>query len=99
MDDQRPEKVRAARTKADKARKKRIAREWSAFRQEHLYSQVKLAQVLGISRRTVQYVEAEDGGPMPSASTLSQFQALKARFATKMDARTEEWRDSLEAAK
>ena len=32
--------------------------EWRKFRKDHLFTQVKLAEVLGLSRRTVQLIEA-----------------------------------------
>jgi DNA-binding XRE family transcriptional regulator len=47
------------------------------FRKAHLYTQVRLAQTLGISRRTVQYIEDEDFTAWgPNAETLARFRAL-----------------------
>jgi len=51
------------------------ARQWKKFRKKHYFSQERLAQVLGISRRAVQYVEA--GQLTPHASTLFKFEVLR----------------------
>lgn len=59
-----------------------IARDWRNFRTRFKYSQEKLATALGISRRTVQYVES--GNPddpnwscIPSPATQQRFKVLK----------------------
>ena len=52
--------------------------EWQQFRKENLFTQVKLAEVLGISRRSVQLVEASRVSPFPG--TLRKFLALKAKY-------------------
>jgi DNA-binding XRE family transcriptional regulator len=52
--------------------------EWLQFRKTHLFTQVKLAEVLGLSRRTVQLVEK--GKVTPIQSTLRKFKALKAKY-------------------
>lgn len=52
--------------------------EWTRFRKEFLFTQTKLADVLGISRRTVQFIEA--GELTPLTSTLRRFNALKAKY-------------------
>jgi DNA-binding XRE family transcriptional regulator len=61
--------------------KERDARreEWRKFRKDHLFTQVKLAEVLDLSRRTVQLIEAGKVSPFPD--TLRKFQALKARHS------------------
>ena len=51
--------------------------EWRQFRKNHLFTQVKLAEVLGLSRRAVQWIEAGKVTPLPS--TLRLFKALKAK--------------------
>lgn len=51
--------------------------EWRSFRLRFLFTQAKLAEILGVSRRTVQSVEA--GRVTPATSTLRMFLALKAR--------------------
>lgn len=72
-------------TKEQLARQRSIAKEWIRFRTKHLFSQQKLAETLGISRRTVQYVESGKGqNPdwpcIPADVTLRKFDALKAKF-------------------
>lgn len=52
--------------------------EWARFRKEFLFTQVKLADILEISRRTVQFIEAGELTPLPS--TLRKFNALKAKY-------------------
>ena len=74
-----------APTKAQKARQRAIAREWTQFRVKHLFSQVRLAEALGVSRRTVQYVETgkshrPEWACIPSDETQRRFNALKAKF-------------------
>ena len=51
--------------------------EWKKFRKDRLFTQTKLAEVLGLSRRTVQLIEAGKVSPFPD--TLRKFWALKAR--------------------
>jgi len=53
-------------------------REWIRFRKDNLLTQVKLAEVLGISRRTVQFVESAELTPLQS--TLRRFRTLKAKY-------------------
>lgn len=53
-------------------------REWCAFRTQYLFSQKKLAEVLGISRRTVQQIEA--GRISPHQETLRLFSRLKEKY-------------------
>ena len=68
------------RSKPDKEdlqiRRKRQA-EWREFRRNFLFTQKKLGEVLGISRRTVQQVEA--GLVTPLAETLRRFIILRRR--------------------
>lgn len=52
--------------------------EWRTFRTRYLFSQKKLAEVLGISRRTVQEIEA--GRITPHMETLRLFSRLKAKY-------------------
>jgi DNA-binding XRE family transcriptional regulator len=54
--------------------------EWKKFRKDRLFTQSKLAEVLGLSRRTVQLIEAGKVSPFPE--TLRKFQALKARHSS-----------------
>ncbi len=57
--------------------RKRRKVEWREFRRDHLFTQKKLADVLGISRRTVQKIEAAQTTPL--ADTLSRFKILQTR--------------------
>jgi DNA-binding XRE family transcriptional regulator len=52
--------------------------EWRAFRRNFPLTQSELAEELGISRRTVQAVEAGEVTPHPR--TLRRFSAVKASF-------------------
>jgi DNA-binding XRE family transcriptional regulator len=54
-------------------------KEWIEFRRKHLFSQVRLAETLGISRRTVQAIEAASA-KRPHFDTLRKFYALKAKY-------------------
>lgn len=54
------------------------AREWKRFRRKNLLSQVDLAQLLDISRRSVQNVEL--GKRKPFVNTLRKFAVLKGRY-------------------
>jgi transcriptional regulator with XRE-family HTH domain len=52
--------------------------EWSQFRKKNLFTQVRLAEVLDISRRTVQLIESCRVSPFPG--TLRKFLALKTKY-------------------
>ena len=58
---------------------KRLAVEFSQFRQDNNLSQKLLAEVIGISRRTIQSVEA--GRILPHKQTLDAFEKLKLKYA------------------
>lgn len=55
------------------------AREWRAFRRNFLYTQVVLAEALGISERSVQYIE--HGKVTPGLETQRQFRILQLKHA------------------
>lgn len=59
--------------------RQRRAREWKQFRRDHLFTQERLAEVLGVSRGTVQNVERQLHDPM--AQLEGKFRALKAKHA------------------
>jgi hypothetical protein len=63
-------------TEKDLRKRKTRAKEWRAFMKDHLFTEVKLAEVLGISRRDVQYIKA--GLVTPHPKTLQDFAVLKA---------------------
>jgi DNA-binding XRE family transcriptional regulator len=55
------------------------AHEWSTFRRRNLFTQAKLAETLGISRRTIQMIEsARDNYPHPG--TIRKFLTLKQNY-------------------
>lgn len=59
------------------------AREWKKFRRKFFFTQVRLADILGVSRRCVQNVEA--GKVRPLASTLAVFEVLKGKHNGRKD--------------
>lgn len=69
------------RTTAEELRRERekLACELLAFRQKHLCTQIRLSELLGISRRCLQYAEA--GIALPLMSTRAKFLELKREFA------------------
>jgi len=66
-------------TREDRREQKKRKDEWREFRKEHLYTQKKLAEAIGVSRRTVQEIEA--GRVIPYPHTLRLFEALKAKYS------------------
>lgn len=54
------------------------AEEWRSFRKNNLITQKKLSDILGISRRTIQQIEA--GIITPHNSTLRIFAAYAAKY-------------------
>lgn len=67
-------------TEEDLERRTRRQAEWVEFRKEYLFTQKRLAEILGISRRTVQQVEAGLVTPLPD--TLRSFLTLKAKYSS-----------------
>ena len=57
---------------------KRLALEFSKFRGSNNLSQKLLAEVIGISRRTIQSIEA--GTILPQQATLKKFEELQAKY-------------------
>lgn len=64
-------------TKEQLAERKVRQEEWKAFRAKHLFTQAALADALGISKRTVQYVEAGKFTPQPD--TIAAMRVLQAK--------------------
>jgi DNA-binding XRE family transcriptional regulator len=54
------------------------AKEWRDFMANNLFTEKRLAETIGISRRTVQMVRA--GNVTPHDSTLRLFATLKAKY-------------------
>ena len=65
-------------TEEDLLERRTRREEWLKFRKDNLFTQVKLAEILEISRRTVQFIEAAELTPL--MSTLRKFRALKAKY-------------------
>ena len=61
-----------------------LAIQFSRFRQDHNLSQKLLAEVIGISRRTIQSIEA--GRILPHKATVDAFNDLKAKYAAEAKA-------------
>ena len=62
---------------ADKE-KLRYGREWHKFRESNNLSQKFLSELIGVSRRTIQSVEA--GGIIPQEATLAKFEQLRTKY-------------------
>lgn len=58
---------------------KRLAIEFSEFRNKNNLSQKLLAEIIGVSRRTIQSVEAAK--ILPQKGTLKKFEDLRAKYA------------------
>jgi DNA-binding XRE family transcriptional regulator len=58
-----------------KKERRERAEEWYRFRKENLFTQKRLADTLGISRRTVQQIEA--GNVTPLYETQRRFAVLR----------------------
>ena len=59
--------------------KKRFAKEWKSFRKKNKLSQVLLAEIIHVSRRTIQSIEAS--GIIPQKGTLDKFEELRDKYA------------------
>jgi DNA-binding XRE family transcriptional regulator len=69
-----------------KLRKKR-AEDWVIFRRNNLFTQKRLAAVIGVSRRTVQQIEG--GHVEPHPQTLRRFAVFKKKCEANADLRLE----------
>lgn len=65
-------------TSSDTKAMQSTAKEWKKFREDNKLSQKFLAEVVGISRRTIQSVEA--GLILPQKRTMDAFLALQAKY-------------------
>lgn len=65
-------------TKEDLNRRKSRAKLWKEFRSENLLTQTALAELLGISRRSVQYTERAEIAP--HKETDRRFHALMLKY-------------------
>lgn len=66
---------------APESQRVEVAKEWIAFRHDHMMTQQELANALGISRRSVNYIEAAQKYPGPL--TQGMMRALVARVGKK----------------
>jgi DNA-binding XRE family transcriptional regulator len=66
---------------ARRKERERLADEFLRFRQQNLHTQRMLAEVIGISRRTVQSIEA--GAVLPHVRVREAFLRLKQRHSKK----------------
>lgn len=65
-------------SKAERAKRTELATELKSFRRAHLFTQVSLAEVLGISRREIQYLENEHVSA--GYTVLGKFRTLQAKY-------------------
>jgi DNA-binding XRE family transcriptional regulator len=65
------------------------AKEWADFRKNFLFSQRRLAEIVGCSRRTVVNIEA--GAVTPHADLLRRFAYLKFKHETERHRREGGW--------
>lgn len=65
-------------TTRDMAERKKRAKEWKEFRKNHLFTQKKLAEVLGISRRTIQMIE--NSRVSPKMTVLGSMRTLQTKY-------------------
>ena len=73
--------ARPKATPQDIRERKVRARVWREFRRIHLFTQSRLAETVGISRRTVQQIEG--GRITPYAETLRLFEVIKKKHERK----------------
>jgi DNA-binding XRE family transcriptional regulator len=64
----------------DRRQRKERAQDWKLFRKNNLFTQRRLADTLGISRRTIQQIEGAYITPHPQ--TLRRFEVFKRRHET-----------------
>ncbi len=57
---------------------KTIASQWKRFRESNKLSQKFLAEIIGISRRTIQSIES--GKIIPQQRTIDAFEALRVKY-------------------
>lgn len=60
-----------------KQRQKR-ASDWKRFRRNNLFTQKRLAEIIGVSRRTIQQIEG--GHITPQPLTLSRFAVFRKKY-------------------
>lgn len=56
----------------------KTAREWTKLREMNKLSQTFLSEIIGVSRRTIQSIEA--GKIIPQAATIKKFEELRSKY-------------------
>jgi DNA-binding XRE family transcriptional regulator len=69
--------------KEDAKERKKRANEWRMFRRNNLFTQKRLAEIVGVSRRTIQQIENMHITPRPQ--TLRRFIDLKKKHDINAD--------------
>jgi len=69
--------------KEDSKQRVKRAEDWRMFRRNNLFTQKRLAEIVGISRRTLQKVES--GYITPHPQTLRRFAAFKRKYDVNAD--------------
>ena len=70
--------MRSTPEELEQVERNKRAEEWKSFRKDNLITQRKLADLIEVSRRTIQQIEA--GTISPHKSTLNQFLALRDKY-------------------
>jgi DNA-binding XRE family transcriptional regulator len=70
-------------TSRDISDRKVRATEWKEFRRDYLFTQKRLADIVGVSRRTIQKIEAAIVTPHPD--TLRLFRAIQKKYEAAAD--------------
>ena len=73
--------------KQDQKKRLKRAKEWKKFRDENLFTQKRLADIIGVSRRTIQQIEA--GRITPHPTTLRLFAVFKRKFDINQELQSE----------
>jgi DNA-binding XRE family transcriptional regulator len=80
--------ARAKPTAEDIDERRARAQLWKLFRKDNLFTQIKLAKVLRLSRRTVQQIEGAKVTPHPE--TIRVFASLKRKYDANSEFETKE---------
>ena len=70
-------------TSEDLERRKETAQDWKLFRKNNFFTQRRLAEIIGISRRTVQLVEGEY--VTPHMETMHRFMVFRKKYDRSAD--------------
>jgi DNA-binding XRE family transcriptional regulator len=70
-------------TGEEKRERRERSDEWRRFRRDHLFTQKKLGEIIGVSRRTIQEIEA--ARISPHAETLRVFAVFKRQYEANVE--------------